>query len=244
MTAKKREIHMKLGELEFNFRVGDKVMQTANDPEHNVFNGDIGYITAIMLAKDKSNKDNTDNITVAFDTGEVEYTRQNWNQLTLAYATTIHKAQGAEYKLVIMPLVNAFSRMLQRNLLYTGLTRASESLVLIGDVSAYQRAAETEGVNRHTTLQERLQQAQDGQLPDVPDDDKSLAAVNAINQKPVAVVPVDEENTTIDDTPVVDEIVQAVAEDDDDLLTIAKIMDESIDPNVGMAGMTPYDFMP
>lgn len=134
--------------------------------------------------------------------------------------------------------------MLQRNLLYTGLTRASESLVLIGDVSAYQRAAETEGVNRHTTLQERLQQAQDGQLPDVPDDDKSLAAVNAINQKPVAVVPVDEENTTIDDTPVVDEIVQAVAEDDDDLLTIAKIMDESIDPNVGMADMTPYDFMP
>lgn len=244
MTAKKREIHMKLGELEFNFRVGDKVMQTANDPEHNVFNGDIGYITAIMLAKDKSNEDNTDNITVAFDTGEVEYTRQNWNQLTLAYATTIHKAQGAEYKLVIMPLVNAFSRMLQRNLLYTGLTRASESLVLIGDVSAYQRAAETEGVNRHTTLQERLQQAQDGQLPDVPDDDKSLAAVNAINQKPVAVVPVDEENTTIDDTPVVDEIVQAVAEDDDDLLTIAKIMDESIDPNVGMADMTPYDFMP
>ncbi|MBC6499404.1 AAA family ATPase [Weissella confusa] len=66
------------------------------------------YITAIMLAKDKSNEDNTDNITVAFDTGEVEYTRQNWNQLTLAYATTIHKAQGAEYKLVIMPLVNAF----------------------------------------------------------------------------------------------------------------------------------------
>jgi len=93
-------------------------------------------------------------------------------------------------------------------------------------------------------LQERLQQAQDGQLPDVPDDDKSLAAVNAINQKPVAVVPVDEENTTIDDTPVVDEIGQAVAEDDDDLLTIAKIMDESIDPNVGMAGMTPYDFVP
>ena len=54
----------------------------------------------------------------------------------------------------------------------------------------------------------------------------------------------DEENTTIDDTPVVDEIVQAVAEDDDDLLTIAKIMDESIVPNVGMADMTPYDFMP
>lgn len=243
MTPKKREINIKLGDLAFSFRVGDKVMQTANDPEHNVFNGDIGYITSIMLAKDKANEDNTDNITVAFDTGEVAYTRQNWNQLTLAYATTIHKAQGAEYKLVIMPLVNAFSRMLQRNLLYTGLTRASESLVLIGDVSAYQRAAVTEGVNRQTTLQERLQQAEAGQLPETPDDH---ASVVALNQQPLAVDPtptvVDEENT-LDDSPAINEIVRAVADTEDDILTIAQITAETIDPNIGMADLTPYDFM-
>jgi len=233
MTAKKRAIPMKIGQHEFSFRVGDKVMQTANDPEHNVFNGDIGYITAIMFAKDAANDDKTDNITVAFDTGEVIYTRQTWQQLTLAYATTIHKAQGAEYKLVIMPLVNSFARMLQRNLLYTGLTRASESLVLIGEISAYERAVTTEGVNRHTTLQERLKQAQDGQL-----DEPDVEISTTITEREA------HEATTIVDAPkTADNVDTAISLPDEVILTMQLIADESIDPNIGMGPLTPINFM-
>ena len=231
MTAKKRAIPMKVGQHEFTFRVGDKVMQTANDPEHNVFNGDIGYITAIMFAKDTENDDKTDNIVVAFDTGEVIYTRQTWQQLTLAYATTIHKAQGAEYKLVIMPLVNNFSRMLQRNLLYTGLTRASESLVLIGEISAYQRAVATEGVNRQTTLQERLKQAQAGQLES--QNEEQMADVHED-------VSVQENVETATVVPASD-LTESVPTET--VLTLQLITDESIDPNIGMDNLTPSDFM-
>ena len=88
-----------------------------------------------------------------------------------------------------------------------------------------------------------MQQAEAGQLPETPDDHASIAA---LNQQPLAVDPtaevVDEENT-IDDSPAVNEIVQAVADTEDDILTIAQITAETIDPNIGMADLTPYDFM-
>jgi exodeoxyribonuclease V alpha subunit len=233
MSPKKRELRLKLGDREFAFRVGDKVMQTANDPEHNVFNGDIGYITAILLAKDKANSDNADILTVAFDTGEVDYTRQTFNQLTLAYATTIHKSQGTEYKLVIMPLVGAFSRMLQRNLLYTGLTRAAESLVLLGEPEAYLRAAQTEGVNRRTTLQARLQQAESGNLPQAIDENTRVAVLS--DEEEIA----QDEEATAREAPITEPSDISA----DAILTAGLIEKNEIDPNIGMDGLTPYDFV-
>ena len=235
-TSKKKSITIKKDKQSFNYRVGDKVMQMTNDPENNVFNGDIGYITSVLLAKDKSNTDKKDKIVVDFDTGEVIYTRENWQNITLAYATTIHKAQGTEYKLVIMPLVDAFSRMLQRNLLYTGLTRASESLVLIGQLSAYQTAVVTLGVNRHTNLQARILQYASG---DVPDNQSKILSKQETLQMDEAVS--DTVNISQQEQEMV---IQKEAVPLETVLTMDLIGQGSIDPNIGLEGVTPYDFMP
>lgn len=113
------------------FRVGDKVLQLVNVPEKNIFNGDIGKITAIESGRTVGKKN--ESITVDFDGNEVSYSRMEWNQLRLAYCISIHKAQGSQFKMVLLPIVQQFSRMLQRNLLYTAITRAAEKLVLIGE---------------------------------------------------------------------------------------------------------------
>ncbi len=93
---------------------------------------------------------------VDFDETQVIYDRSNWNQFTLAYCTSIHKAQGSEFKLVILPLVRRYSKMLKRNLLYTAVTRASDFLIMVGDPVAYQMCVENNSVNRKTTLIQRL----------------------------------------------------------------------------------------
>ncbi len=234
-TSKKKSINIKKDKQSFNYRVGDKVMQTANDPENNVFNGDIGYITSVLLAKDKSNPDKKDKLVVDFDTGEVIYTRENWQNITLAYATTIHKSQGTEYKLVIMPLVDAFFRMLQRNLLYTGLTRASESLVLIGQLSAYQEAVVTLGVDRHTNLQARILQYATGKKDDTQPVKSSQQDILEVNE------PVGRQHDEIN---LRDKDVTSNPVTTDTVLTVAIIEQNSIDPNIGLKGLTPYDFMP
>ena len=235
LSSKKKTISVKNGAITFNFRVGDKVMQTTNDPENNVFNGDIGYISTILLAKDKANTDKKDVITVSFDTGEVIYTRENWQHLTLAYATTIHKSQGTEYKLVIMPLVSAFSRMLQRNLLYTGLTRASESLVLLGQESAYQQAVLTTGVDRQTTLQARIMQYANQQS--VPKEPQEVTATTVAEQP----VPHVKKEREVSDDEVKKTIPKSIH--DNYLLTNELIESHQIDPNIGLDGLTPADFM-
>lgn len=156
----------KTREVEFNqqkFRVGDKVLHLVNSPESNVFNGDIGQIVGIILSKDKGNEAKTDQLTIAFDAGEITYPRSEWNRITLAYATSIHKAQGSEFKLVIMPMVRQYSVMLQRNLIYTGLTRASEMLILIGEPDAFVQGVNHLGANRATTLKERIKQVSAGE---------------------------------------------------------------------------------
>lgn len=229
--AKRRELEVKVGDFAYTLRIGDKVMQTSNDPENNIFNGDIGYVSTILLAKDKDNETHRDMVTVDFATGPVDYGRQDLPQLRLAYATTIHKAQGAEYKLVIMPMVAAFSRMLQRNLLYTGLTRASESLVLIGDVQAFNQAVQTQGIGRKTTLKERLRQEIAGSLPSQAPD--RVADEGAVTVKPVGAHSVKDNATK--SGPTVSHQYQ---------LTAALIAAETIDPNIGMAGLKPTDFMP
>lgn len=255
MTGKKREIKLRMGDISFAFRVGDKVMQTVNDPENNVFNGDIGYITSILFAKDEVNDEKTDVISVAFDSGEVTYVRQDFNQITLAYATTIHKAQGSEYKLVILPMVSYFRHMLQRNLLYTGLTRASESLVLLGELAAFRQATMSEGINRQTTLPLRIQQVQAGetiQLPEAPSveavaekaQEVTTETTNVVDEQPAA----EEADTaleSVEQAPEVEEVEQEVtiSKTKDYHLTPELVASGEINPNIGMAGITPYEFM-
>lgn len=136
------------------FRVGDKVLQLVNVPEKNIFNGDIGKITAIESGRTVGRK--SESITVDFDGNEVSYSRMEWNQLRLAYCISIHKAQGSQFKMVLLPIVQQFSRMLQRNLLYTAITRAAEKLVLIGEPYAAVTSVKNEAVNRKTSLVDRL----------------------------------------------------------------------------------------
>lgn len=137
------------------YRIGDKVLQLQNDPENNVFNGDIGEIVGITNAKNSELK--TDELTVDFDGIEVTYLRSNWNKITLAYCCSIHKAQGSEYDIVILPMVTSYGRMLKKDILYTAVTRASKSLSLIGEPEAFVRSIESTQNLRNTALKERLQ---------------------------------------------------------------------------------------
>ncbi|MZP31429.1 ATP-dependent RecD-like DNA helicase [Heliobacterium undosum] len=112
------------------FRTGDKVMQLKNNYEKDVFNGDLGFIEDILLSGEEEADEDT--IVVRFDEGPVSYGRSEWDQLMLAYATTVHKAQGSEYPVVVMPMTLQHRRMLRRNLVYTAVTRARDKAILIG----------------------------------------------------------------------------------------------------------------
>ncbi len=131
------------------YRVRDKVMQIRNDYDKEVFNGDIGTIRRVDL-EDRE-------ITVDFDGREVAYDVTELDELALAYATTIHKAQGSEYPIVVMPFSMSHFVMLQRNLLYTGVTRAKKILVLIGEKKAVFYAVRNGRMaERNTRLAERI----------------------------------------------------------------------------------------
>lgn len=114
------------------FRIGDKLMQISNNYEKSVFNGDMGFLAQVDHAQ------NT--FTVQFDTGPVRYDFPDSDQLTLAYAVTVHKSQGSEFPVVVMPLLSQHYMMLQRNLLYTGMTRAKKLMILIGSKKAVSMA--------------------------------------------------------------------------------------------------------
>lgn len=110
---------------EMNFRKGDKVLHLINDAELNVFNGDIGYITDLIPAKYTESKQ--DELFMSFDGTEVSYPRNEWHKITLAYAMSIHKSQGSEFQVVILPITRQSHRLLQRNLIYTAITRSKVS---------------------------------------------------------------------------------------------------------------------
>ncbi|ANU12853.1 ATP-dependent RecD-like DNA helicase [Planococcus halocryophilus] len=140
---------------DITYRIGDKILQLVNQPESNVFNGDMGEVVAIMKAKETVEKQ--DMLVASFDGIEVTYERSDLNQLTLAYCCSIHKSQGSEFPTVIMPIVRGYMKMLRRNLLYTGITRSKDFLVLCGDPSAFRYGVErTDDTQRMTTLQSRL----------------------------------------------------------------------------------------
>ncbi|MBQ1319620.1 MAG: ATP-dependent RecD-like DNA helicase [Solobacterium sp.] len=137
------------------FREGDKILQLKNQPDDDVYNGDIGILEAIEYAAETETRKPV--IVVNFDGIYVEYTPETFNNITLAYCISIHKSQGSEYPIVVMPVTWQHSIMLRRNLIYTGVTRARQSLVLLGEAGAFLKGVETlERHRRNTTLKEKI----------------------------------------------------------------------------------------
>jgi exodeoxyribonuclease V alpha subunit len=131
------------------YRLGDKVMQIQNNYDKDVFNGDIGFVTGVDLVEHI--------LTVEVDGRRIDYDFNEADQLVLAYAVTVHKAQGSEFPVVVLPMVTAHYLMLQRNLLYTAITRAKELCVLVGSRRAIGMAVQNNKVaQRHTALDWRL----------------------------------------------------------------------------------------
>lgn len=138
---------------EITYRVGDKVLQLVNDTENNIYNGDLGYIIDIIDSKKSSSK--KIEVIVDYDGNNVTYTKDKLINIRHGYAISIHKAQGSEFPLVIMPIVNNFNRMLYNKLIYTGVTRAKKTLILVGDPNCFINGIKNDYVDyRKTTLKD------------------------------------------------------------------------------------------
>ena len=149
-TDSKREI--KVGDI--IFREYDKVLQLVNDPDNNVYNGDIGYIEEIIISKEKKI---VNQININYDGTIVNYTPDKFINFRHGYAISIHKAQGSEFDMVIMPITNSFKRMLNNKLIYTGVTRAKKSLVVVGDSSSFIYGINNDYIdNRKTYLKDLI----------------------------------------------------------------------------------------
>ena len=224
-SARTKTVHF--GETEY--RIGDKILQLVNDPNQNVFNGEIGQIVGITFAKEAASK--TDELTIDFDGNEITYKRSDFSKITLAYATSIHKAQGSEFPMVILPLTMQSRRMLRRNLLYTAITRAKSFLILVGELAAFETAVGEIAVNRHTGLVQRLQQAF-GMTVSQPD-----------VEKPTPATEVSKNNGQIDTNP--SDLDNGISTDESNnyQLTPALVASQRIDPMIGMNGVTPQMFM-
>lgn len=133
----------------YTYKEGDRVMQLRNNYDKDVYNGDLGYVRSVDMEERT--------LTVDFDGQLVEYEVSELDELTLAYATTIHKSQGSEYPIVVMPVLMTHYVMLQRNLIYTGITRAKKICVLVGQTKALAYAIHNMKVlKRNTRLKKRL----------------------------------------------------------------------------------------
>lgn len=138
---------------EVTYRVGDKVLQLVNDPDFNVYNGDLGYICDIIDSTKSVSKRRE--IIVDYDGNKVSYTPDKYVNIRHGYAISIHKSQGGEFPIVILPIVNNFNRMLYNKLIYTGVTRAKKSLMIVGDPNCFINGIRNDYVdNRKTTLKE------------------------------------------------------------------------------------------
>ena len=135
------------------YKEGDKVLQLVNDADNNVFNGDIGYITNIV----KENKKEV--LKINYDGNVVIYQKKDLKNIKHAYAISIHKSQGSEFDHIIMPVSFHYGSMLYNKLLYTGVSRAKKSLIIIGDPSAFYKGVMNDYGNiRKTSLKERLKE--------------------------------------------------------------------------------------
>ena len=131
------------------YRLGDRVMQIRNNYDKDVYNGDIGLVSSVNMEEKTLN--------ILFDDRTISYDITELDEIVLAYATTIHKAQGAEFPVVVMPVLNSHFVMLQRNLIYTGITRAKRAVVLVGSKNALSYAIRNDRVSqRNSMLSRRL----------------------------------------------------------------------------------------
>ena len=222
-------------EVKFNdkfYRIGDKILQLVNNPELNVFNGDMGEITSISYAKETDDK--VDELVIQFDANEVTYKRNEWNKITLAYCCSIHKSQGSEFKMVILPMVQNYGRMLRRDLLYTAITRSSELLILCGEVSAFQECVEKSSATRLTTLKERLWDNEVVLLEKETAEKEDKKKERTSEQKKAPEV-------TGEEISLFEEIKTSDKEDKFKIyrLTTDEIEKKSINPMIGMEGITP-----
>ena len=128
------------------YKINDKVIQLVNDVENNVFNGDIGYITDIR------NVDNKIFIDIDYIGNNVTYTSADSDKFNLAYAVSIHKSQGSEYDNVVVVLAKSFSRMFYNKLLYTAVTRAKKSLIILGSIDSFNKSVKTLYATDRNTL--------------------------------------------------------------------------------------------
>lgn len=136
------------------YREHDKVLQLVNDPDNNIFNGDIGYIKSINTITSPKKKEV---FTIDFDGNQVIYNKEDLNNIKHAYAITIHKSQGSEFAHVIMPVSKSYFKMLYNKLIYTGVSRAKKSLIIIGEEESFLMAVNNDySNNRKTHLREQL----------------------------------------------------------------------------------------
>ncbi|SEJ23356.1 exodeoxyribonuclease V alpha subunit [Bhargavaea ginsengi] len=217
---------------DITYRIGDKVLQLVNQPESNVFNGDIGEVVAIIKANETVDK--KEMIVVSFDGLEVTYERKDLSQLTLAYCISIHKSQGSEFGTVIMPVVRTYRRMLRRNLLYTGLTRAKNFLILIGEPDVFREGiARADDLSRLTTLRERVSGTEEPSADGVARDGREQTTSAQAAQK--ASPDADVSGKTDSEPPAIEKSETPPS------LTAAN--HQAVDPLIGMSNVTPYDFM-
>lgn len=134
-----------------SFRVKDKVIQLVNRADKNIMNGDIGEVISINYDKSKPS-----GLKVMYDSGIIEYTLEELEDISLAYAVSVHKAQGSEFDIVIMPISTMHYVMLKRKLIYTAVTRAKKLLILIGDIKALQMGITKIETNRNTILKDKI----------------------------------------------------------------------------------------
>ena len=137
------------------FRENDKILQLVNMPEENVFNGDIGIIKRIVYSNISKSKKNE--IHVDFDGNIVKYTPKDFNKFKHGYIISIHKSQGSEFDIVVLPVCNNYRRMLYRKLIYTAVTRAKRKLIIIGEPQAFVYAVNNDNEYiRKTSLLDRI----------------------------------------------------------------------------------------
>ena len=143
--SSKEKNEIKVGDV--IYRENDKILELVNMPDDNIFNGDIGTIVEI----DKKD------IYVDFDDNIVKFTPSNYSNIKHGYAISIHKSQGSEFKTVIIPVVKEYRNMLYRKLFYTGITRAKEKLILVGDINSLVKATQNNKQDiRRSTIKELL----------------------------------------------------------------------------------------
>ena len=137
------------------FRENDKILQLVNMPEENVFNGDIGVIQEIIPANMSESKKNE--IYVDYDGNLVKYLPKDFNKIKHGYIISIHKSQGSEFDIVILPISKTYKRMLYKKLIYTAVTRAKRKLIILGEKNAFIYSVNnTNEYIRKTSLEENL----------------------------------------------------------------------------------------